>query len=202
MIKRKYFGWVVFVLLAATLALSACQSSPAEDAPVETEQPEATAEPEAPADESDSSEPATVDEPEEPASVTTIGLAEAGDLGQILVDGEGYTLYVFMNDSVGTSNCYDNCAESWPPLLAEGEVAVGNGLDSDLIGTTTRDDGTTQVTYNGRPLYYFYDDNNVGDVNGQGSNDVWYVVSAAGEAVGATQAGESPAEDDEEDIDY
>ena len=109
------------------------------------------------------------------------------DLGEVLADGEGMTLYLFTEDSGGTSTCYDDCAAAWPPLTVEDRAAVSGGLDEGLVGSIERDDGTTQVTYNGHPLYYWANDTAPGDVNGQGVNDVWYVVDAEGNAVTEAQ---------------
>ncbi len=104
--------------------------------------------------------------------------------GEHLVDAEGNALYLFTNDTEGTSNCTDNCAQNWPPLTVEdGEPMVGEGLDASLVGTTERADGTMQVTYNGWPLYTFIQDEEPGMANGQGANDVWYLVNPAGEAI-------------------
>ncbi len=113
----------------------------------------------------------------------TVEVTEGDTLGEFLVDAEGMTLYLFTNDSEGTSNCYDGCAASWPPLLTDGEPEAGDGVDAALLGTTERTDGTTQVTYNGLPLYFFASDQSAGDTSGQGVGDVWYVVSPEGEAV-------------------
>jgi predicted lipoprotein with Yx(FWY)xxD motif len=93
------------------------------------------------------------------------------------------TLYLLATDPSGTSTCSGGCANNWPPLTVTGGAAAGAGVDSSLLGTTTRADGSTQVTYNGHPLYYFRGDSAPGDQNGQGSGGVWFVVSAAGEAV-------------------
>lgn len=113
---------------------------------------------------------------------TSAGLAVADSaLGEILVDGSGRTLYLFVPDSQGDSTCYDQCEQNWPPLT--GEAVAGDGIDAALIGSTTRTDGTIQTTFNGWPLYYFGGDTAAGDTNGQGLNDVWYVVSAAGDAI-------------------
>jgi len=103
------------------------------------------------------------------------------DLGEVLVDGDGMTLYLFEPDAQGASTCYDACESNWPPLV--GAVSAGDGVDGSLLGTVGRDDGSEQVTYDGWPLYYFAGDAAAGDVNGQGLNDVWYVVSDAGEAI-------------------
>ena len=73
------------------------------------------------------------------------------DLGSILVDAEGFTLYIFTNDTEGTSTCYDDCAANWPAV--PGDTAIGADLDASLFGTTARDDGSEQLTVNGMPLY-------------------------------------------------
>ena len=103
------------------------------------------------------------------------------DLGEILTDADGNTLYVFLQDADGQSACTGDCATTWPPLVADGAPA-GDGLDAEL-GTTDRDDGTLQVTVAGAPLYLYSGDAAPGDTAGQGLNEVWYVVSPSGEAV-------------------
>ena len=105
------------------------------------------------------------------------------DLGENLVDGGGVTLYLFDNDTDGTSSCVDSCAENWPPLLVEGDPVAGEGVDATLLATTARPDGTTQVTYNGHPLYRFAGDAAAGETKGQAVGDVWWVVSPTGEAI-------------------
>ena len=105
-----------------------------------------------------------------------------GELGSYLADADGNTLYLFTPDNQGDSVCYDQCAEAWPPLT--GTVTAGDGLDPALLGTAPRTDGDDQVTYNGWPLYYFFQDAAPGDTNGQGVNDVWYVLDAAGDGIG------------------
>jgi len=109
--------------------------------------------------------------------------AQSG-LGTILVDGDGMTLYLFTNDSPGVSTCEGACLAAWPPLL--GRPQAGAGADDSLLGSLTRTDGTPQVTYNGWPLYYWAQDAAPGDTNGQGVNDVWWVVSPEGDPIGAT----------------
>ena len=90
------------------------------------------------------------------------------DLGTILVDGEGLTLYLFMPDAQGPSTCEGDCLAAWPALV--GPATAGEGVDESLLATATRaDDGSEQVTYNGWPLYYFAQDSAPGDVNGQES---------------------------------
>ncbi len=118
-----------------------------------------------------------------PAGEATVMVADT-DLGEILVDGEGRTLYLFTPDEQGPSVCMDDCLANWPSLT--GPATAGEGVDESLLGTAARtDDGTEQVTYNGWPLYYFAADPGPGDINGQGVGDVWFVVDPAGEAVPA-----------------
>lgn len=128
--------------------------------------------------------------PSQPAGSPAGGGAVAldvadGSLGQIVVDGEGLTLYGFTPDDGGTPTCYDACAGNWPPLLADdpAAVTVAAGLDKAKLTTADRTDGGKQLLYNGWPLYYFANDAAAGDVNGQGLNDKWYVVSPAGDLV-------------------
>ncbi|GAB4003580.1 hypothetical protein GCM10029992_45870 [Glycomyces albus] len=129
--------------------------------------------------------PDTEEETSAAAGAVTVSTGETS-LGEVLVDGEGMTLYLFTDDTDGTSTCYDECAANWPPLLVEGTADVDGGADEALLGTTERDDGSTQVTYNDWPLYYWAADAAPGDVDGQGVGGVWYVLDAAGDAVGAT----------------
>ncbi|MGH8874985.1 MAG: COG4315 family predicted lipoprotein [Acidimicrobiia bacterium] len=100
-------------------------------------------------------------------------------LGEHLVDGEGRTLYLFMPDNQGDPTCNDQCADNWPALT--GSLEAGEGVDATLLAAAARADGSEQVTYGGWPLYYFSGDVAPGDLNGQGVEDVWWVVSPAGE---------------------
>jgi predicted lipoprotein with Yx(FWY)xxD motif len=116
------------------------------------------------------------------AVVTTM----MGGPGTFLTDADGRTLYLFTNDAPGVSNCTGDCLTAWPALLTDGGPVAGTGVDGALLGTTTRDDGSTQVTYAGWPLYFFAGDAAPGDVEGQGVNDVWFVVSPAGDIIAPT----------------
>jgi predicted lipoprotein with Yx(FWY)xxD motif len=107
-------------------------------------------------------------------------------LGGILVDGSGRTLYLFEKDQGTTSSCYSACAGGWPPYTTNGAPRAGAGVSASLLGTTTRTDGKTEVTYHGHPLYYFAGDRKPGDSNGEGLKAFgaeWYVLSAAGNKV-------------------
>ena len=103
----------------------------------------------------------------------SVRIGSSDELGDFLVDANGMTLYMFTNDETNVSNCYDQCAVNWPPLLVQaGEVPVpGFGVSGEL-GMTLRDDETLQVTYNGMPLYYWVNDAAPGDTTGQGVNDL------------------------------
>ena len=89
----------------------------------------------------------------------------------------GRTQYLFTPDNQDVSTCGDPCALFWPPLLTVGDPTAGEDVSADQLGTIERDDGSVQVTYNGWSLYYFAFDNMPGDANGQGSDEVWFVVS-------------------------
>lgn len=115
----------------------------------------------------------------------TIGTA-SGSLGTFLVDRQGRTLYLWEADTNDTSTCSGSCAVSWPPLLTKGKPTATGGAKSDLLGTTTRSGGATQVTYDGHPLYRFIGDTADGDTNGQGSNGfgaLWWVVAPSGKPI-------------------
>lgn len=113
-----------------------------------------------------------------------VSIAET-PLGEVLVGPEGMTLYAFTVDDPRVSNCYDACAQAWPPL--DGDTPIGEGVDASLFSTTERTDGTTQLVIGDRPLYYFAGDTAPGDVNGQNTEGVWFVVDAGGNLVGAEE---------------
>jgi predicted lipoprotein with Yx(FWY)xxD motif len=115
----------------------------------------------------------------------TVMVSDVGTYGSALVDGNGRTLYLFTSDTQNgdASSCTGDCLTKWPPLLSQGAPVAGTGVDATLLGTITRDDGTTQVTYNGWPLYYYAQDMAAGDANGQGVGSSWYLVSPTGEAI-------------------
>ncbi len=118
----------------------------------------------------------------------TVGVANSG-LGNILVDSQGRTIYLFQQDTSTTSTCTGACATDWPPVRAGGKPTIGKGLTASKVGTTPRSDGKPQVTYNGHPLYLFSGDSNPGDTNGQGVSAFgakWYVLSPAGNTITAT----------------
>lgn len=115
----------------------------------------------------------------------SVALANS-NLGKILVDGKGRTLYLFEADKGSASACDGACASAWPPLTTAGEPIARSGASASKLGTAERSDGTTAVTYNGHPLYTFAGDSAPGQASGQGSDAFgaeWYVLSAAGNAI-------------------
>jgi predicted lipoprotein with Yx(FWY)xxD motif len=128
--------------------------------------------------------PAGSASPAGPATVSTAG----GELGDHLVGTDGRTLYLFEKDAGGASTCTGACATAWPPLLTAGAPMTSGGARAGLVGATERDDGSTQVTYGGHPLYYYVRDSAPGDALGQDVEAFgaeWYAVAPAGEAVEA-----------------
>ena len=157
--------------LTLLFVLAAC-ASPAEDggSPAAATSPAATSPAAAP-----------TEAPSMAAGDATVLVAES-DLGQILTDADGMVIYFFANDTEGTSNCEGDCLENWPPVAMEGEPTAGEGVEAEL-GTISGNDGSTQLTVNGFPAYYFAGDQAPGDTNGQGVGEVWWVFGADGEPI-------------------
>ena len=115
-------------------------------------------------------------------------------LGTVLVDSEGFTVYTFAKDKGDVSSCNGACAESWPPVIAEGTPTAGEGAMSSQLGTTKRNDGTEQVTYSGHPVYTFVDDQSPGEANGNESNAFggeWLALDESGAMVEGQPSGET-----------
>ena len=89
----------------------------------------------------------------------------------VLTDANGMTLYIFDKDTAGVSNCYDTCAEKWPPLFAD-DAAEAEG-DFSVVERT---DGTKMWAYKDMPLYYWVEDMAPGDTTGDGVGGVWHVA--------------------------
>jgi predicted lipoprotein with Yx(FWY)xxD motif len=118
------------------------------------------------------------------ASTTKITVHQT-KIGKVLATSSGLTLYLFMADKGGKSNCYGQCAIYWPPVMANGKVTAGAGIKAGLLGTTKRKNGQRQVTYKGHPLYRFKLDKGAGQVAGQGQDffgGKWYALSSSGAA--------------------
>ena len=133
-----------------------------------------------------------------PAKANAVVSSTRSELGRILVDQRGRTLYLFEKDTTGRSACKGGCAAYWPPLLTTGKPRAATGVHAALLGTTKRADGTLQVTYAHHPLYTFALDTKAGLTKGQGSNAYgadWYAVSTSGASIekGNTAESSSPA---------
>jgi predicted lipoprotein with Yx(FWY)xxD motif len=110
----------------------------------------------------------------------------SGSLGSHLVDSQGRTLYLFEKDTGTKSMCSGACASAWPPSTTSGHPTAGSKVDAAMLGTSTRADGKSQLTYNGHPLYRYAGDAAAGDTNGQDLTAFgggWYVVSPAGQKI-------------------
>ena len=115
---------------------------------------------------------------------TTIKLGDS-QFGPVLFDGDDQAIYIFDKETGPKSECYGACAEAWPPVLTEGGPQPAGGVKGNLLGTTERDDGSTQVTYKGQPLYY-YAHEGPGDVTCHNVDEfggLWLAVNAEGNSV-------------------
>jgi predicted lipoprotein with Yx(FWY)xxD motif len=101
------------------------------------------------------------------AAGVIVGAATSPDFGAVLTGPSGKTLYTHAGDSATVSTCTGTCAATWPPLATTGQPTAGPGVTGQL-GTASRADGMTQVTYDGLPLYYWQGDTKAGDVTGNG----------------------------------
>ena len=180
------------LILALVLAGCGGDDTPAEPA----------AEPEAPATQTTTSADDSPDEPAEEEDVAAQArrpsgeeglrvpaerariVADESDFGRVLFDANGQVVYAFENDRRNQSNCTcADCVQAWPPVLTESEPSAGSGIDAGLLGTLRRDDGSLQVTYNGRPLY-FYEHEGPGEIrchNVDLHGGLWWVVTPQGE---------------------
>lgn len=168
---------VAFTILATACAPQATQA-PAPQPPVTQAPPAQVQATTAPATAAATAAPVNT-----PTGPATVNVGTNAKFGSILTDAKGMTLYFFLNDTSTTSTCSGGCIATWPALLTNGAPVAGSGVDGTKLGTTTRADGSMQVTYNGHPLYYFAKDKAAGDANGQGIKSVWYVVSPTGDAI-------------------
>jgi predicted lipoprotein with Yx(FWY)xxD motif len=129
------------------------------------------------------SPPAKVNRPDAPRRPTVE--IRASKLGRVLVDSRGRTLYLFLEDAVGRSTCYADCARVWPPLLVAGRPKAGRGVKAAKLETRPRRHSRLrQVVYNGHPLYTTVADERPGQTEGQGFLGTWFVVSPAGRQIG------------------
>lgn len=117
------------------------------------------------------------------ASGAQVELRQKAPYGNFLADAQGRALYLFTADRGGTSACYDACAQAWPPLVSTSNPQAGAGVPAGMLGVIQRRDGTRQVTYDGKPLYYFVGDTAAGSTAGEDVDHFggsWYLVSPKG----------------------
>jgi len=102
-------------------------------------------------------------------------------LGDVVADGEGFTLYRFDKDTAdpSASNCAGECAVTWPPVLTRNKI-VFSGIDRDKLGAVKREDGSLQVTLAGWPVYRFAKDAAPGEINGEAVGGTWFVIAPDG----------------------
>jgi predicted lipoprotein with Yx(FWY)xxD motif len=122
-------------------------------------------------------------------TAATISVGSASGVGKVLVDSKGMTLYYFEKDQKGSgkSKCEGACAGAWPPLTTSGAPEPMSGVNSSMLGTIERTDGSMQVTYAGWPLYTFVEDKKPGEDNGTDSKAFgasWYPLHSNGEKAG------------------
>ena len=127
------------------------------------------------------------------AAGSIVGAASSPTFGMVLTGPNGLTLYTHAGDSATASTCTGGCATAWPPLATTGQPTAGTGVTGQL-GTLTRPDGTTQVTYGGMPLYAWQGDTKPGDVTGDGVDGFSVAtVGGAGSVPRASAAAPAPS---------
>jgi predicted lipoprotein with Yx(FWY)xxD motif len=119
-------------------------------------------------------------------SVAPTLTVKSSSFGRVLFDGRGFVLYAFTRDKNGRSACYGACAKAWPVYYAKARLRAGTGIKRSLIGTTRRRDGRSQITYGGRPLYYYVGDTKAGQIRCQNVIEfggTWLIVRPSGKLV-------------------
>lgn len=172
---KSYLFTLCIALIALALTVVGCGSSGSEKSGGAKSDPATTTE-----------TTATTEKPK-PKPGSKLKVLNSTDYGsKYLTDSKGLTLYLFTKEKSDKSECYGDCATAWPPFLTKGEPVAGKGVDQELLGTTKRDDGKTQVTYDGHPLYYYVDEDEAGEILCQAVPEfggIWYIVKPDGEAV-------------------
>ncbi|MEY9934375.1 putative lipoprotein with Yx(FWY)xxD motif [Catenulispora sp. GP43] len=166
-------------LAAAAVLLAACggSSSPASSQPAPSTSSTSPTSPTSPSSSSTGTAP--------PAAGAAVSLGSTS-LGMVLVNEQGFTLYLFQADTPTMSACSGACAAVWPPATATGTPVAGPGLTPSLLTTLTRSDGSKQLVYNGHPLYTYAGDNAAGQTAGEGNTSFgagWFAVNAGGNKV-------------------
>lgn len=170
--------FLIAALAVGSLLLAACSSDDSADSTSDATTA-TTAAPSAGDDES-------TDETDAGSDGSAIVEVATTDVGEALVGADGLTLYGFTTDSDGEPTCADACADAWPPLTVD-SADLPADLDPAVFSVVERPDGGFQLKAGAWPLYFFAGDAAAGDVNGQGSGDVWFVAAPDGSLIGADQ---------------
>ncbi|MBO0811442.1 MAG: hypothetical protein J2P23_05290 [Microlunatus sp.] len=120
----------------------------------------------------------------------------SGAMGTFLTDSSGHSLYLFAADRGAMSACSGACAAVWPPLTVKGKPTGTGAVQSSMLGTITRSDGTKQVTYGGHPLYTYKPDASAGATTGQGVSGFgakWWLIAPSGQPITSTSKSPSSA---------
>jgi predicted lipoprotein with Yx(FWY)xxD motif len=167
---------IAVLLAAGVLALAGCGDDDSSDSG-DTARDEA---PGAAAQQPDTETTTERDAPPEPAG-TEVKIDDS-EFGPMLFGDDGQAIYIFENDPKGKTVCYGECAAAWPPVFTDGKPQAGKGVKQSLLGTVKRRDGKRQVTYAGKPLYY-YANEKPGEVRCHNVNlngGFWWVVGPDG----------------------
>ena len=113
-----------------------------------------------------------------PDAGPVVALAQVGNLGEVMVGGNGHTLYAFTNDPEKGTSCFDACTKAWPPLTVAGDFTISDDLQASGASTIDRPDDTKQLVMGKWALYYYAGDAAPGDANGQGSGGKWFAIDA------------------------
>lgn len=175
--QKRIFIWVTLLVITMAVAATAYliyQSS--SDDTIQT-----SAEQQKPAQTSSSDSGTQTSTSSRGTTITTA----ASEFGPILFNGKKQAIYIWEVEKSSTAECYGDCAAAWPPVLTEGEPIASGDIEAKLLGTTKRTDGTTQLTYNNHPLYY-YAHEGPGEVkchNVSTHGGLWWVVQPNGNRV-------------------
>jgi predicted lipoprotein with Yx(FWY)xxD motif/predicted small secreted protein len=169
------------VLAAGVLVLSGCSSNTSPDSGTEADSATSSG---SAASSVSSSAAGSSSAGSSSASAAALLTTADSDLGPIVVDSAGMTVYMFDKDTQGSgaSSCSGQCLVAWPPVVAGSATPQVEGV-TGAVGTITRDDGTVQATLDGWPLYYWQNDKAPGDTTGQGVQGVWWVLTPDGARV-------------------
>ncbi|MEV6710777.1 hypothetical protein AB0M48_01940 [Lentzea sp. NPDC051208] len=203
--RRKQVGFVAALFAVGVVALTACgqgaaqsgSPAPSQEQAQEQNAPDASAETDPQsgvdlvrgsansnkADQNTGDRAPATASPEVKQKWVELRVANAGGLEPAVVNGKGLSVYWFSDDPVngGVSNCNGDCAKTWPPVtVAKGTKLFFPGIKRENIGFVKRQDGATQVTIGGRPIYLFSKDEKAGDIKGQNVGNKWFVINPEG----------------------